>query len=112
MAGAGSMVAAVAVGGRRASRTWSSASPSRASSRPPRSSPGMPLSATRSSIGDGLKTDIRAANRLGARSVLMLTGVTTQADLDAAPATPDPTRVAHDATDGFARVLEELSRTG
>ena len=33
-------------------------------------------------IGDGLTTDIRAANRVGARSILMLTGVTSRDELD------------------------------
>ena len=33
-------------------------------------------------IGDGLQTDIRAAHAVGARSVLMLTGVTTREHLD------------------------------
>ena len=60
-------------------------------------------------IGDNLKTDIGAAIRLGARSVLMLTGVTSQPELDAAPASARPTRVATDATD-LARCLDELSR--
>lgn len=60
-------------------------------------------------IGDNLKTDIGAAIRLGARSVLMLTGVTSQADLDVAPDSARPTRVAHDSAD-LARVLADLAR--
>ena len=33
-------------------------------------------------IGDGIGTDLAAARAVGARSVLMLTGVTTQAEVD------------------------------
>jgi HAD superfamily hydrolase (TIGR01450 family) len=44
-------------------------------------------------IGDGITTDIRAANTVGARSVLMLTGVTTRDDLERFPEIK-PTRVA------------------
>ncbi|TMF33501.1 MAG: HAD family hydrolase, partial [Chloroflexi bacterium] len=36
-------------------------------------------------IGDNLGTDVGAAVAVGARSVLMLTGVTTRADAEAAP---------------------------
>ena len=66
-------------------------------------------------IGDNLKTDIGAAIRLGARSVLMLTGVTSQAELDAAPDSARPPRVAHDSAE-LARALvpkalEETSQT-
>lgn len=61
-------------------------------------------------IGDGLGTDIAAAIAVGARSVLMLTGVTTRETLDAAGSDgrPRPTAVAADAAelatilDGFA----------
>ncbi len=60
-------------------------------------------------VGDNLKTDIGAAIRLGARSVLMLTGVTTKADLDAAPADARPTRVAEDST-ALACALADLAR--
>jgi glycerol 3-phosphatase-2 len=58
-------------------------------------------------IGDSLITDIRAANRVGARSVLMLTGVTTPEQ--AAEAVPEarPTAVAHDAAE-LERVLEGM----
>lgn len=48
-------------------------------------------------VGDSLGTDIQAANRVGARSILMLTGVTTRAQLAAAPAERRPTYVAADA---------------
>ncbi len=58
-------------------------------------------------IGDSLATDIAAANRLGARSVLMLTGVTTRGQLDAAPAAARPTAVAEDAAE-LSRVLDAM----
>lgn len=60
-------------------------------------------------IGDNLSTDIRAAHRVGARSVLMLTGVTSQAELDDSANDLRPTKVAHDAA-GLEHALEELAR--
>jgi 4-nitrophenyl phosphatase len=59
-------------------------------------------------IGDGLGTDIAAANAVGARSVLMLTGVTTREAVDAAPGESRPTAVAADATE-LASILDRLS---
>jgi HAD superfamily hydrolase (TIGR01450 family) len=59
-------------------------------------------------IGDNLATDIGAARAVGARSVLLLTGVTSAADLAAAPPNSHPTAVAADATELAAR-LEELA---
>jgi HAD superfamily hydrolase (TIGR01450 family) len=59
-------------------------------------------------IGDGLSTDIAAAHAVGARSVLMLTGVTNQAQLDVATAAQRPTAVAHDAGE-LAGILERLA---
>ena len=59
-------------------------------------------------IGDGLATDIRAANAVGARSVLMLTGVTTRGDLERAAAGAQPTAVAHDAAE-LEQALRDLS---
>ncbi|HET9456324.1 MAG TPA: HAD-IIA family hydrolase [Candidatus Limnocylindrales bacterium] len=59
-------------------------------------------------VGDGLVTDLAAARAVGARSVLMLTGVTTAAQLDALPAIERPTEVAADA-DGLAAALERLA---
>lgn len=59
-------------------------------------------------VGDGLLTDIRAANAVGARSVLMLTGVTSAADLEATGGTTGPTRVARDAAD-LEAALRDLS---
>ena len=61
-------------------------------------------------IGDGLGTDIAAARAVGARSILMLTGVTSRAALGALPAGHRPTAVAADAEE-LARVLEELAGT-
>jgi 4-nitrophenyl phosphatase len=60
-------------------------------------------------IGDSLVTDIAAAIAVGARSVLMLTGVTTRGAVDAAPANRRPTHVAADAAE-LASILENLSR--
>jgi 4-nitrophenyl phosphatase len=51
-------------------------------------------------IGDNLITDIRAANAVGARSVLMLTGVVSPEEWRANPRTDvTPTAVAHDAAE-------------
>jgi glycerol-1-phosphatase len=58
-------------------------------------------------IGDNLLTDISAARAVGARSVLILTGVTSRADLDAAPPDSHPTAVAADAAE-LAERLREL----
>jgi 4-nitrophenyl phosphatase len=60
-------------------------------------------------IGDSLVTDIAAAIAVGARSILMLTGVTTRGAVDAAPANRRPTHVAADAAE-LASILENLSR--
>ncbi len=58
-------------------------------------------------IGDSLLTDIAAARAVGARSVLMLTGVTSTADLARAPRDLRPTEVAHDAAE-LERILTRL----
>jgi phosphoglycolate/pyridoxal phosphate phosphatase family enzyme len=60
-------------------------------------------------IGDGLATDIAAARAVGARSILMLTGVSTEAELDALPADERPTEVATNA-DELAAALERLAQ--
>ena len=50
-------------------------------------------------IGDGLVTDLAAANAVGARTILMLTGVTTAAALEALPSAERPFAVASDAAE-------------
>jgi 4-nitrophenyl phosphatase len=60
-------------------------------------------------IGDGLGTDIAAARAVGARSILMLTGVSTLAQLDVLPLADRPTAVAADAAE-LEEVLERLAR--
>ncbi len=62
-------------------------------------------------IGDGLPTDIAAARAVGARSVLMLTGVTTGAMVEAAPADERPTAVAADAAE-LAVILDRMAADG
>ncbi len=71
-------------------------------------------------IGDSLYSDIAAANSIGARSVLMLTGVTTREQADMAMAAPvgtgplaisRPTAVAADASE-LAAVLERMMADG
>lgn len=61
-------------------------------------------------IGDGLLTDLAAAHAVGARSVLMLTGVTTRAQLEELPASQGPDAVAADAAE-LAQVLDRLARS-
>ncbi len=58
-------------------------------------------------IGDSLVTDVPAAIAVGARSVLMLTGITTRAQLDAMGEKDRPTAIAADASE-LAEVLERL----
>jgi phosphoglycolate/pyridoxal phosphate phosphatase family enzyme len=58
-------------------------------------------------IGDGIGTDLAAARAVGARCVLMLTGVTTRAEVEALPAEGRPTAVAADAEE-LATTLERL----
>jgi 4-nitrophenyl phosphatase len=60
-------------------------------------------------IGDNLITDIRAANAVGARSVLVLTGVVSPEEWQANTRRDiTPTAVAHDAPE-LAAVLKELA---
>lgn len=59
-------------------------------------------------IGDGLGTDIAAALAVGARSILMLTGVTRREMLDGLPLGERPTEVAADAAE-LAAILERLA---
>jgi HAD superfamily hydrolase (TIGR01450 family) len=50
-------------------------------------------------IGDGLRTDILAARRVGARSILVLTGVSTAAMAAALPDEEQPTLIAEGPAD-------------
>jgi 4-nitrophenyl phosphatase len=59
-------------------------------------------------IGDGLATDLAAAHAVGARCVLMLTGVTTRAQIEALAPDDRPAAVAADAAE-LADALERLS---
>jgi HAD superfamily hydrolase (TIGR01450 family) len=59
-------------------------------------------------IGDGIGTDLAAARAVGARCVLMLTGITRREQLEALPAEERPTAVAADA-DELADALERLA---
>jgi glycerol-1-phosphatase len=59
-------------------------------------------------IGDGLVTDIAAANAVGARSVLVLTGVSTAEQAAALPAGQGPTFIAHGPAD-LGGVLDRLA---
>ena len=58
-------------------------------------------------IGDAF-SDVAAGRAVGARTILMLTGVTTREMADALPEAEWPTRIAEDA-DALARVLDELA---
>jgi ribonucleotide monophosphatase NagD (HAD superfamily) len=59
-------------------------------------------------IGDGLLTDLAAANAVGARCVFMLTGVTTKAQVEALPPGQRPAAMAADAR-GLADALDGLA---
>jgi glycerol-1-phosphatase len=59
-------------------------------------------------IGDALWTDVAAARAVGARSVLMLTGVTHADQLAAAAPDEQPTAVARDASE-LAAILDGLA---
>lgn len=59
-------------------------------------------------VGDGLGTDLAAAQAVGARSVLMLTGVTSADQVRALPPDRRPTLVAADA-DELAAALRSLA---
>ena len=60
-------------------------------------------------IGDGLVTDLAAARAVGARCVLMLTGVTDRGEVEALPAAGRPDAVAGNAEE-LAAALDRLSR--
>jgi 4-nitrophenyl phosphatase len=59
-------------------------------------------------IGDSMVTDIPGAHAVGARSVLMLTGLTTRAQADGIAAADRPTAIAADAAE-LAVVLDRLA---
>ncbi len=59
-------------------------------------------------IGDVPETDLAAARAVGARAILMLTGVTTRDAADALPQELRPMAIAADA-DELARILEGLT---
>ena len=59
-------------------------------------------------IGDGIGTDLAAARAVGARSILMLTGVTTRSEVEALPADEQPTAIAADAME-LAALLATLA---
>jgi HAD superfamily hydrolase (TIGR01450 family) len=59
-------------------------------------------------IGDGLRTDIKAAHAVGARSVLVLTGVSTREMAAALPAAEQPTVIAEGPHD-LGGVLDRLA---
>ena len=61
-------------------------------------------------VGDGLMTDLAGAKAIGARCILMLTGITTEAEVDALPPDRKPDAVAADA-EGLADVLARLARS-
>jgi HAD superfamily hydrolase (TIGR01450 family) len=58
-------------------------------------------------IGDSLISDIPAAHRVRARSVLMLTGVTTPEEVERVPRDARPTAVARDAEE-LGAILDEM----
>jgi 4-nitrophenyl phosphatase len=60
-------------------------------------------------IGDGILTDLLAARAVGARCVLMLTGVSTRAQAEALPAGDAPDAIAADAQE-LEAALERLRR--
>ena len=60
-------------------------------------------------VGDGVLTDLPAARPLGARTVLMLTGVSTRKEVDALPADERPAAIAEDAKE-LEAALEVLAK--
>lgn len=58
-------------------------------------------------IGDGILTDLAGARSVGARCVLMLTGIATRAEVEVLPADQRPDAVAADAA-GLSAALEAL----
>ncbi len=62
-------------------------------------------------IGDGIATDLAAATAIGIPCILMLTGVSSRADVDALPAERRPASVAADAA-GLAAALAAIRPAG
>jgi ribonucleotide monophosphatase NagD (HAD superfamily) len=58
-------------------------------------------------IGDGIATDLAAAVAIGIPCILMLTGVSSRADVDALPAERRPVALAEDA-DALAAALDSI----
>ena len=59
-------------------------------------------------IGDGIVTDLAAAHAVGARTILMLTGVSTRAAAEALPEAERPFALAADAAE-LAQLLADLA---
>jgi ribonucleotide monophosphatase NagD (HAD superfamily) len=59
-------------------------------------------------IGDAIGTDLAGAKAVGARCILMLTGITTRDEVDALPADRRPDQVAANAEE-LAAALESIS---
>jgi HAD superfamily hydrolase (TIGR01450 family) len=59
-------------------------------------------------IGDGIGTDLAAARAVGARCIVMLTGVTTRAEVEALPAADQPAAIAADAAE-LAAAIDALT---
>lgn len=106
LAGAGAIVAALAVAagrepdlvvGKPGPRLFEAAA----------DSVGMPVRAA-VVIGDGLATDVAAAHAVGARSVLMLTGVTSAAQVASLPPEQHATAIANDAAE-LEAILERFA---
>lgn len=62
-------------------------------------------------IGDSIQADVLAAKRIGARTILMLTGVTDAAQLEAAPPDRRPDAVARDAAE-LREILDRWATRG
>jgi 4-nitrophenyl phosphatase len=62
-------------------------------------------------IGDGIQTDLLAARAVGARCVLMLTGVSTRAEAEALPVATQPDAIAADAAE-LEMALDRLRAGG
>ena len=61
-------------------------------------------------IGDGIATDLAAAVAIGIPCILMLTGVSSEADVEALPAGGRPVALARDA-EALAAALEAARST-